>query len=34
MQKVIKELAQVAFDHGSVFLLETYVNNVVSPHIS
>ena len=28
-KKVIKELAQVAFDHGSVFLLETYVNNVV-----
>src|SRR5262249_44013422 len=26
---VIKELAQSAFDHGSVFLLETYVNNVV-----
>jgi sugar phosphate isomerase/epimerase len=28
-QKVIKDLAQVAFDHGAVFLLETYVNNVV-----
>lgn len=26
---VIRELAQVAFDHGAVFLLETYVNNVV-----
>jgi len=28
-RKVIKELAQVAYDHGAVFLLETYVNNVV-----
>jgi sugar phosphate isomerase/epimerase len=26
---IIHELAQVAFDHGAVFLLETYVNNVV-----
>ena len=26
---VIKELAQHAYDHGAVFLLETYVNNVV-----
>jgi sugar phosphate isomerase/epimerase len=26
---VITELAQVAYDHGAVFLLETYVNNVV-----
>jgi len=26
---VIKELVQVAYDHGAVFLLETYVNNVV-----
>jgi sugar phosphate isomerase/epimerase len=26
---VIKELAQVAYDHGAVFLLETYVNNVI-----
>ena len=26
---IIKDLAQTAFDHGSVFLLETYVNNVV-----
>ncbi len=26
---VIAELAQLAFDHGAVFLLETYVNNVV-----
>ena len=28
-REVIRELAQVAFDHGAVFLLETYVNNVV-----
>src|SRR5690606_12383039 len=27
--KVIKELAQEAYDHGATFLLETYVNNVV-----
>jgi sugar phosphate isomerase/epimerase len=27
--KTIKELAQEAYDHGSMFLLETYVNNVV-----
>src|SRR5215207_1959167 len=26
---VIRELVQVAYDHGAVFLLETYVNNVV-----
>ena len=26
---VIAELAQEAYDHGSMFLLETYVNNVV-----
>jgi sugar phosphate isomerase/epimerase len=26
---VIRDLAQTAFDHGAVFLLETYVNNVV-----
>ncbi|MGQ3026838.1 MAG: sugar phosphate isomerase/epimerase family protein [Ferrovibrionaceae bacterium] len=26
---VIRELSQVAYDHGAVFLLETYVNNVV-----
>ncbi len=26
---VIADLAQVAYDHGAVFLLETYVNNVV-----
>ncbi|MDR5741048.1 MULTISPECIES: sugar phosphate isomerase/epimerase [unclassified Caballeronia] len=26
---VIQELAQHAYDHGAVFLLETYVNNVV-----
>jgi sugar phosphate isomerase/epimerase len=26
---VIADLAQTAFDHGAVFLLETYVNNVV-----
>src|SRR3712207_5321740 len=28
-REVIRELAQVAFDHGAVFLLENYVNNVV-----
>jgi sugar phosphate isomerase/epimerase len=28
-RKVIAELSQVAYDHGAVFLLETYVNNVV-----
>ncbi|MEO6299875.1 MAG: sugar phosphate isomerase/epimerase [Paracoccaceae bacterium] len=28
-RKVISELAQVAYDHGAQFLLETYVNNVV-----
>lgn len=28
-RKVIAELAQVAYDHGAQFLLETYVNNVV-----
>jgi sugar phosphate isomerase/epimerase len=26
---VIKDLAQTAYDHGAVFCLETYVNNVV-----
>lgn len=26
---VVSELAQYAYDHGAVFLLETYVNNVV-----
>lgn len=26
---VVRDLAQTAFDHGAVFLLETYVNNVV-----
>ena len=26
---VVAELAQVAYDHGAVFLMETYVNNVV-----
>jgi sugar phosphate isomerase/epimerase len=26
---VIRELVQVAYDHGAMFLLETYVNNVV-----
>lgn len=26
---VIKELVETAYDHGAVFLLETYVNNVV-----
>ncbi len=28
-REVIRELAQIAYDHGAVFLLETYVNNVV-----
>lgn len=28
-REVIADLAQFAYDHGSVFLLETYVNNVV-----
>jgi sugar phosphate isomerase/epimerase len=28
-RKVISELCQVAYDHGCMFLLETYVNNVV-----
>ncbi len=28
-RNVIAELAQTAYDHGAVFLLETYVNNVV-----
>ncbi len=28
-RKVITDLAQHAYDHGAVFLLETYVNNVV-----
>jgi sugar phosphate isomerase/epimerase len=28
-RKVIAELSQVAYDHGAVFCLETYVNNVV-----
>jgi len=28
-RKIIAELAQVAFDHGAQFLMETYVNNVV-----
>jgi sugar phosphate isomerase/epimerase len=27
--EVIRELVQVAYDHGATFLLETYVNNVV-----
>ena len=27
--EVIRDLVQVAYDHGAVFLLETYVNNVV-----
>ena len=26
---VIKDLAQVAYDHGAVFVVETYVNNVI-----
>ena len=28
-RKVIAELVQVAWDHGAMFLMETYVNNVV-----
>ena len=28
-RKVVADLAQFAYDHGAVFLLETYVNNVV-----
>lgn len=28
-RKVISDLAQTSYDHGAVFLLETYVNNVV-----
>jgi sugar phosphate isomerase/epimerase len=28
-RKVIRELVETAYDHGAVFLLETYVNNVV-----
>lgn len=28
-RRVITELAQIAYDHGAVFLLETYVNNVI-----
>ncbi len=28
-RKVIADLSQYAYDHGAVFLLETYVNNVV-----
>ncbi|RWN00727.1 MAG: sugar phosphate isomerase/epimerase [Mesorhizobium sp.] len=28
-REVISDLAQTAYDHGAVFLLETYVNNVV-----
>lgn len=28
-RKVIAELSQIAYDHGAVFLLETYVNNVI-----
>ncbi|MFK0691476.1 sugar phosphate isomerase/epimerase family protein [Mesorhizobium sp. IMUNJ 23033] len=28
-RKVISDLAHTAYDHGAVFLLETYVNNVV-----
>lgn len=27
--EVMEDLAQTAYDHGSVFLLETYVNNVI-----
>lgn len=28
-RRVIRDLVQTAYDHGAVFLLETYVNNVV-----
>lgn len=28
-RKVVADLAQYAYDHGAMFLLETYVNNVV-----
>ena len=28
-RKVISELAQEAYDHGSIFVIETYVNNVI-----
>jgi len=28
-REVIADLAQTAYDHGSVFLIETYVNNVI-----
>lgn len=28
-RRVIAELSQIAYDHGAVFLLETYVNNVI-----
>ena len=28
-RKVIADLSQFAYDHGAIFLLETYVNNVV-----
>lgn len=28
-RKVVSELAQYAYDHGAMFMLETYVNNVV-----
>lgn len=28
-RRVIADLAQTAYDHGAIFLLETYVNNVV-----
>src|SRR4249920_3406616 len=27
--KTIRELSQVAYDHGAMFLLETYVNNII-----
>ncbi len=29
VRDVLAELAQEAYDHGSIFLLETYVNNVI-----
>ena len=29
VREVVADLAQTAYDHGSVFLIETYVNNVI-----
>jgi sugar phosphate isomerase/epimerase len=28
-RSIVKDLAQIAYDHGAIFLLETYVNNVI-----